>query len=85
MFKKSGLLLFILFQILSKKISLLYKQCRDGLSNPLNNTFDLRSLKLVIRTARYLLINQPELEESLAIMKILRLAQLNTNDNNKYQ
>jgi len=59
---------------LSKKISLLYKLCKDGLSNPLNYTFDLRSLKLVISTARNLITKKPELEESLAIMKILRLA-----------
>lgn len=60
-------------QVLSKKVALLYKLCKEELSNPLKYTFDLRSIKIAIKFARKLLINQQELEEDTIIMKILRL------------
>ncbi|VVC32081.1 Dynein heavy chain, domain-2,Dynein heavy chain domain,Dynein heavy chain, domain-1,Dynein heavy chain, P- [Cinara cedri] len=63
---------FLQAKILSTKISLLYKLCKEGLSNPLNSVFDLRSLKLVIKSAKNLIIKQPDLEEHLVIMKTLR-------------
>lgn len=62
----------IFHQVLSKKVSLLYKLCKEELSNPLNYTFDLRSIKIAIKSARNLLIEQ-ELDEDSVMMKILRL------------
>lgn len=62
----------VTFQVLARKTSLLYKLCRDGLSSPINHAFDLRSFKLIVKTARDLMTERPELEENAIIMTVLR-------------